>query len=161
MIDSIEKATKAVPLRANLSGISRQRFPRAVAATTQSLVNEKQTAEIVDKVPRRMRGRAARGRTLPIGRREFSRARGVTLVEGRCTWPKGPLKRDDFSSSHHPALPLCLSMIFFRKPVPTFRDHAVERGGPRLNLHRPPSENCGSCQGHRIGIAVCCGARQC
>src|SRR6516165_6554626 len=26
---------------------------------------------------------------------------------------------------HHPALALCLSMIFFRKPVPTFRDHAL------------------------------------
>jgi hypothetical protein len=35
------------------------------------------------------------------------------------------LEQDDFSSSHHPALPLCWSMIFFRKPVPTFRDHAL------------------------------------
>ena len=41
------------------------------------------------------------------------------------------LERDDFSSNHHPALPLCLSVIFFRKPVPTFWDHALElnRGG--------------------------------
>jgi hypothetical protein len=36
-----------------------------------------------------------------------------------------PVERHDFSSNHHPALPLCLSMVFFRKPVPTFRDHAL------------------------------------
>src|SRR5262249_24032015 len=36
------------------------------------------------------------------------------------------LERNDFSSNHHPALDLCLSMIFFRKPVPTFRDHALK-----------------------------------
>ena len=41
------------------------------------------------------------------------------------------LERDDFSSNHHPALALCLSMIFFRKPVPTFRDHAL--GGEQQN----------------------------
>src|SRR6516225_12383341 len=35
------------------------------------------------------------------------------------------LERDNFSSNHHPALALCLSMISFRKPVPTFRDHAL------------------------------------
>src|SRR3974377_1595439 len=34
-------------------------------------------------------------------------------------------ERDDFSSNNHPALLLCLSMIFVRKPVPTFRDHAL------------------------------------
>jgi branched-chain amino acid transport system permease protein len=46
--------------------------------------------------------------------------------------------RDDFSSSRHPALALCLSMIFFRKPVPTphqvwgrlFRDHALASEPP-------------------------------
>src|SRR5262245_25511370 len=27
----------------------------------------------------------------------------------------------------------CLSMIFFRKPVPTFRDHAPERSGRHLS----------------------------
>jgi hypothetical protein len=37
------------------------------------------------------------------------------------------LERDDVSSNHHPALAPCLSMIFFRKPVPTFRDHALLR----------------------------------
>src|SRR5262249_60773763 len=35
------------------------------------------------------------------------------------------LERDDFSSNRHSALALWLSMIFFRKPVPTFRDHAL------------------------------------
>src|SRR6516165_550056 len=35
------------------------------------------------------------------------------------------LERDNFSSNHYPALTFCLSMIFFRKPVPTFRDHAL------------------------------------
>src|SRR5262249_10473440 len=39
------------------------------------------------------------------------------------------LERDDFSSNHQPALPLCLSMISFRKPVSTFRDHALEIRG--------------------------------
>ena len=37
------------------------------------------------------------------------------------------LERDDISSNHHSALSLYLSMIFFRKPVPTFRDHALAR----------------------------------
>src|ERR1700720_2781077 len=36
-----------------------------------------------------------------------------------------PLERDDFSSNRHPALGYCLSMTFVRKPVPTFRDHAL------------------------------------
>src|SRR5262249_41721643 len=35
------------------------------------------------------------------------------------------LERDDFSSNRHPALAFWWSMIFFRKPVPTFRDHAL------------------------------------
>jgi len=35
------------------------------------------------------------------------------------------LERDDFSSSRHPALSFCLSMIFSEKPVPTFPDHAL------------------------------------
>src|SRR5262245_13835884 len=38
----------------------------------------------------------------------------------------GPhLKRDDFSSNRHLALSHWWSMIFFRKPVSTFRDHAL------------------------------------
>jgi hypothetical protein len=35
------------------------------------------------------------------------------------------LERDDFSLNRHPALASCLSMIFFRKPLHTFRDHAL------------------------------------
>src|SRR5262245_60485380 len=35
------------------------------------------------------------------------------------------LERDDFSSSHHPALSSCFARDLFRKPVPTFRDHAL------------------------------------
>jgi hypothetical protein len=35
------------------------------------------------------------------------------------------LDEDDLSLNHHPALTSCLSMIFFRKPVSTFRDHAL------------------------------------
>src|SRR3974390_3538952 len=38
-----------------------------------------------------------------------------------------PLKRDDFSSNRHPALAYCWSMIFFRRPVSTLRDHAVAK----------------------------------
>src|SRR3974390_3237663 len=34
-------------------------------------------------------------------------------------------ERGDFSSNRHPALPLCLSMSFFAKPVPTFAGHAL------------------------------------
>jgi hypothetical protein len=37
------------------------------------------------------------------------------------------LERDDFSSNRHPAPASCLSIIFFRKVVPTFRDHALAR----------------------------------
>src|SRR5262249_9168226 len=35
---------------------------------------------------------------------------------------------DDFSSNRHPPLTFSWSMIFFRKPVPTFRDHALGDG---------------------------------
>src|SRR5262245_43992430 len=38
------------------------------------------------------------------------------------------LERDDFSSSHHPALSSCFARDLFRKPVPTFRDHALIPG---------------------------------
>src|SRR5262245_64745951 len=37
------------------------------------------------------------------------------------------LARDDFSSNRHLALTYSWSMIFFRKPVSTFRDHALTR----------------------------------
>jgi hypothetical protein len=39
----------------------------------------------------------------------------------------GALEQDDWSLNHHPAPTSCLSMIFFRKPVPAFRDHALEQ----------------------------------
>jgi len=35
------------------------------------------------------------------------------------------LQRDDFPSKRHPAVSFCWRMIFSRKPVPTFRDHAL------------------------------------
>jgi predicted acylesterase/phospholipase RssA len=38
------------------------------------------------------------------------------------------LERDDFSSNRQPALASSWSMIFFRKPVSTFRDHALIAG---------------------------------
>src|SRR5262249_24475517 len=41
------------------------------------------------------------------------------------------LERDDFCLNRHPALAFWWSMIFFRKPVPTFRDHALARRGQR------------------------------
>src|SRR5262249_9303784 len=40
-----------------------------------------------------------------------------------------PLTRDDFSSIRHHALGYRWSVIFFRKPVSTFRDHACPDGG--------------------------------
>jgi hypothetical protein len=51
------------------------------------------------------------------------------------------LERDDFSSSHHPALGSCFARDPFRKPVPTFRDHALGDGGVvsyRSRSCRPP-----------------------
>src|SRR5262249_21686053 len=54
-----------------------------------------------------------------------SRARGVTL------------ERDDYSSNHHPALPLCLSMFFSRK-------------SPTLY----PSPACGGGKGGGFGIML-------
>ena len=47
------------------------------------------------------------------------------------------LERDDFSSNHHPALTFCLSMIFFRKPVATFRDHALAPESKFVRQERP------------------------
>src|SRR5262249_22273807 len=39
------------------------------------------------------------------------------------------LEHDDFSSNRHPALTSSWNMIFFRKPVSTFRDHALGGAG--------------------------------
>src|SRR6516164_65839 len=52
------------------------------------------------------------------------------------------LERDDFSSNHHPALSFCLSMIFFRKPVPTFRDHALKSEGSFERAFRHDDVEC-------------------
>src|SRR6516165_6174290 len=54
------------------------------------------------------------------------------------------LERDDFSSNHHPALTFCLSMIFFRKPVPTFRDHALIVGRAECARLSARSGSCAS-----------------
>src|SRR5262245_49285697 len=43
--------------------------------------------------------------------------------------PPRALERDDFSSSHHPALRSRFARDLFRKPVPTFRDHALNPTG--------------------------------
>ena len=40
------------------------------------------------------------------------------------------LERDDFSSNRHPALPLFIEHDLFRKPVATFRDHALRLFAP-------------------------------
>jgi hypothetical protein len=44
------------------------------------------------------------------------------------------LERDDFSLSHHPALTFCFARDLFRKPVPTFRDHALMIASPDIDL---------------------------
>src|SRR5215211_8055791 len=44
------------------------------------------------------------------------------------------LDRDHFSSNRHPALGLLLEHDLFRKPVSTFRDHAL---APRRNSRLP------------------------
>jgi len=55
-----------------------------------------------------------------------SRCARAILLRARAQRPFS-LERDDFSSNRHPALTSSWSMIFFRKPVPTFRDHALKR----------------------------------
>jgi hypothetical protein len=46
-------------------------------------------------------------------------------MDGNLATGKSELERSDFSSNRHPALALCWSMIFFRRPVPASRDHAL------------------------------------
>jgi|GEM_PF-733713 len=48
----------------------------------------------------------------------------AALVVAGASWAHN-LERDDFSSNRHPALGSSWSMIFSRKPVPTFRHHAL------------------------------------
>jgi uncharacterized protein (TIRG00374 family) len=56
------------------------------------------------------------GRLRSTTGRRFHRRRPETI---------GFLERDDFSSSYHRALTFCLARDLLRKPVPTFRDHAL------------------------------------
>ena len=68
--------------------------------------------------------RISRAKAPPTARqhvRERSPHGGRTCVSAL----RRELKRDDFSLNRHPALASCLSMIFFRKPLHTFRDHAL------------------------------------
>jgi hypothetical protein len=75
-------------------------------------------------------------KTQTFGRSQQARS-GVFPYSGR---PAGPpaLERDDFSSSHHPAKLLVVRDLF-RKPVPTFRDHAkllvCARSLPKTGAH--------------------------
>jgi hypothetical protein len=49
-------------------------------------------------------------------------------------------EQDDLSLNHHLAPTSCSSMIFFRKPVPTFRDHAPKappHSGDYISLDPP------------------------
>src|SRR5438874_2636610 len=62
----------------------------------------------------------------PSRRIVFSKIAKKAIVNDHA---KGALERDDFPSNRHPTLSFCLSMIFFRKPVSTFPDHAL--GGAR------------------------------
>src|SRR5262249_11280885 len=67
----------------------------------------------------------------------FSNARALA---GLLRWARfRRSERDDFCLNRHPALAFWWSMIFFRKPVPTFRDHALatfEHPGPLPSLLR-------------------------
>src|SRR5271166_4452827 len=60
---------------------------------------------------------------------ERTHASATTAIAARQCRPgargRMALERDDFWSTRYPALAPCLSMISFRKPVPTFRDHAL------------------------------------
>src|SRR5262249_43555392 len=83
---------------------------------------------------RATRTRAAQGSALPSPGTSPVRTAGIFCFQiarwgdyarrYACRY-SAALEADDFSSNHPPPLVLCLSMIFFRKPVPTFRDHAL------------------------------------
>src|SRR5262245_2771489 len=64
------------------------------------------------------------------------------------------LERDDFSLSHRPALGSCFARDLFRKPVPTFRDHAPETvglfDGVDLRVDRIRADLLGVGRHHRI-----------
>jgi hypothetical protein len=75
------------------------------------------------------------------------------------------LQRDDFSSNHHPALPYCWSMIFFRKPVSTLR-FTFDRGRSGYPVRKSVRNEIGyarvsapyQCLDRRLGAlcAECC-----
>src|SRR5262249_49732415 len=56
-----------------------------------------------------------------------------TLMERRGA-DKRRAERDDFSSNRHPAVRFLLEHDLFRKPVPTFRDHALVAFEHRFGL---------------------------
>src|SRR5262249_45058663 len=62
--------------------------------------------------------------TYGAGRLPWGNARNLSAMHGSLATERQMvlLERDDFSSNRHPALAFWWSMIFFRKPVPTFRD---------------------------------------
>ena len=47
------------------------------------------------------------------------------MLHGIANFGIGTLERDDFCSNRHPAPSHCFARDLFRKPVPTFRDHAL------------------------------------
>src|SRR5262249_50392755 len=59
-----------------------------------------------------------------MGRSELPGS-GGSVGRRKRTRMVAPLERDDFSSNHHLAPTYSWSMILFRKPVATFRDHAL------------------------------------
>ena len=64
------------------------------------------------------------------------------------------LERDDFSSNRHPALPLCLSMSFFARPVPTFAGHALRVCFHALQLtKRIERANRNQFETHEVGLS--------
>src|SRR5438045_3962254 len=50
------------------------------------------------------------------------------------------LEQDDFSSNRHPALAYLVEHDLFRKPVSTFRDHALGAFSQRHSRHRQRAE---------------------
>src|SRR5262249_30760005 len=82
-----------------------------------------------DREPRRAIQRAgADGAAADAETRRVSAPVALRAWFGKFASRRSLLERDDFSSNRHPALPYWWSMIFFRKPVSTFRDHALVAG---------------------------------
>src|SRR5262245_17955862 len=67
------------------------------------------------------------------------RGQRVCPTSGAVPWPRcqktgGTLERDDLSLNRHPALASCFEHDLFRKPLDTFRDHALARGDTSFRL---------------------------